>query len=262
MCGDGNELDDGIGLFLGPQVVVAAHESGDVDRCSRPDLEPVSGFRVDEILGLRRRVAQHRDDQRQPAGARNRREVHANPSLVERRRPQGAGRGRPEALAGKRLPHHARGWLHARARVGVVLHLGAERDRQAVPEERDLVLDEGGHERRGLFGGGQRKADVSRELVAAEPVAGAGDQILMRTESRVVLRVDVEGALVVRSHRLLAARDVDERLDLQRRAAGARVRPAAKEMAALRIGGVVRERFASGGLRVEVRPERARLGRR
>ena len=103
---------------------------------------------------------------------------------------------------------------------------------------------------------------MSGEPLVDEPVAGAGHQILMRAERRVVLRVDVEGLPVVVPDRLLPARDVDERLHLQRRAAGARVRPAAKEMAALRIGGIVRDRFASGRLRVEVGPQRARLARR
>ena len=127
-------------------MVIPAREPRDVQRRLRGDLDPVAGFYIEEPLGLRRRVAKKRDDEGQPALGRNRRVVHANPTVGQRRRPQGSGRGRPEALAGTHLPHHARGGLYTRARVGVVLHLGAERDRQPISEERDLVLQKGGHQ--------------------------------------------------------------------------------------------------------------------
>ncbi len=45
-CGD--DLDDGRRRFLRLQLIVSARESCDVNRPRRAELEPVSGFRVDE----------------------------------------------------------------------------------------------------------------------------------------------------------------------------------------------------------------------
>jgi len=57
-------------------------------------------------------------------------------------------------------------------------HLTSERDRHAVPDERDLVLDERGQQRRVVFCWSQRKSRRAREVLVSEPVTGAGHQIL------------------------------------------------------------------------------------
>ena len=160
------------------------------------------------------------------------------------------------------FPDHARGRLHAAARVGIVLHLGAEGDGEAIAVQRDLVLQEGGQERRGVFNRDERKPAVSLEPLVDEPVAGTGDEIVMPTDRRMVLRIDVETRPVVISNRLVPVRDVDDRLDLERRTAGTGVRPAAKEVGALCIGEPIRDRLERGRLRVEVDPQRALLARR
>jgi hypothetical protein len=248
--------------FLRPQVVVPPHESGQVNRPRAADFETIPGFRINEALGLYGRVVQQYAEQRQSAGARKRREFDAHSLLVQRRRPQGARRRRPQTLAGKSFPDRAGGWLQARARIGVVLHLSAERHRQTAAEELDLVLDERGRKRRVLSSRDQRKTDVSGEGVAPEPVTRAGYQVLMRTERCAVLRVDIEGMSIVLPDRLPPLCDLDERLNVEHRATRARARPAPEQMAALRIGRLVGKRLARSRLRVEVRPQRARLARR
>jgi len=84
----------------------------------------------------------------------------------------------------------------------------------------------------------------------------------MGPERRVVLGINVDHPPVVVSHRLLATRQIHERLQLHRRAAGARACPATQEVAALRIGGDIHDRIAKLRRRIKIGPERACLSGR
>ena len=183
-----------------------------------------------------------------------------------RRSPRSASEG---VLSARDTATQRRCWgrpFHSARAVGctptpayrVVLHLRAERDPQAVAEKGDLVLDEGRHARRVVVGGDQRKADFADQSLVEQQKAGAGDEIVTRAESRVVLRVEVERAAAVVADRLVARPDVGERLDLaarpRRRACASNDREDDRSWHRRRS---CDDRFARGRQRVEVGPERA-----
>ncbi len=246
----GNELGEPRAGHGGHQVVVHVVERGQVPREAFGGLLPKPDFIGHQRLGAKGIASQ---GPREPPGTHEPRR-HQVP-IDPRRRAHRARHGRPGGVPRVGRPQQPDAGLHLQARVGVLLQLGAHRQRPLILDQRDFVLHELARQVQGPLDGVEvhREIVVTGQIVVDVAEAGAAGDLLPLAQRKAILEVDVEGRYGLVSQGRLALVPVEVRLQRPVRVLVVDVAPSRQDV--LAVDAIVPNQLLN-----ERRPRRDQLG--